>query len=139
MDDRVPALREYVTRHQTRPTGPTFVRYHMFPSIGPNDDVADLEADVEQGFPVMAALPDEGPIRAAELPHGRAVTANYIGVPKGLGAAYASISAWMQENNQQPSGPAWEIYHFIDFDQFTKHASLPDPATWHHQIVQPIT
>src|SRR5215217_5047396 len=55
-----------------------------------------------------------------------------------LGAAYARISAWLQEHSEEPAGPAWEVYYFVDVERFEGHASLPDRATWRHRIVQPI-
>jgi uncharacterized protein YndB with AHSA1/START domain/effector-binding domain-containing protein len=139
LDDRLSALREYLERHGVRPAGAPFVRYHSFPDIGPDTEGAgDLETDVEEGVPVPQALPGEGRIAAGELPGGPVVTTVYTGVPEGLGAAYARIRAWLQEHGEEPTGPAWEIYFFIDLEGFEGHASLPDPATWRHRIVQPI-
>ena len=62
----------------------------------------------------------------------------YTGVPEGLGAAYARIGAWLQEHGEEPAGPAWEVYYFVDLERFEGHASLRDRATWRHRIVQPI-
>lgn len=138
MDDRLPALRRHLQRHGVTPTGPVFVRYHTFPDIGPDSDVADLETDVEHGFPVAQSVPSEGRCRAGALSGGPAVTTVYRGVPDGLGAAYGRIQAWLQEQDTEPAGPAWEVYYFVDLEQFEGHAHLPDPATWRHRIVQPI-
>ena len=101
MEDRLSALREYLERHGVRPAGAPFVRYHTFPDIGPDTEgVGDLETDVEEGIPVAEALPGEGRIASGELPVGPVVTTVYIGVPEGLGAAYARIGAWLQEHGR---------------------------------------
>jgi effector-binding domain-containing protein len=139
MGDRLSALRKYLERHSLRPAGAPFVRYHAFPDIGPDSEgVGDLETDVEEGVPVAEALPGEGRIVSGELPGGPVVTTVYTGVPEGLGVAYARIAAWLQEHGEEPAGPAWEVYYFIDLERFSGHANLPDPATWRHRIVQPI-
>jgi uncharacterized protein YndB with AHSA1/START domain/effector-binding domain-containing protein len=139
MDDRLSALREYLERHGVRPAGVPFVRYHTFPDIGPDTEgVGDLETDVEEGVPVAEVLPGEGRIASGELPGGPVVTTVYTGVPEGLGGAYARIGAWVKEHREEPAGPAWEVYYFVDLERFERHASLPDPATWRHRIVQPI-
>jgi effector-binding domain-containing protein len=139
MDDRLSALREYLERHGMRPAGAPFVRYHTFPDIGPDTEgVGDLETDVEEGVPVPEGLPGEGRIAAGELPGGPVITTVYTGVPEGLGAAYARIGAWLQEHAEEPAGPAREVYYFVDLERFQEHASLPDPSTWRHRIVQPV-
>ena len=53
------------------PAGPTFLRYHVIDMQGP--------MDIEVGFPVAAPLPDEGPVRAGELPGGRYASLVFIG------------------------------------------------------------
>ncbi|MBS1699201.1 MAG: GyrI-like domain-containing protein [Actinobacteria bacterium] len=138
LDDRIAEFRAYFQRHGARPSGPTYVRYHSFPDIGPDSDVGELVADVEQGFPVDGALPSEGSIVADVLPGGTAITTEYIGVPQGLGVAYGRIAAWLSEHDAAPDGPSWEVYHFVDLDRHEDHAHLPDPATWRHGLVQPI-
>jgi effector-binding domain-containing protein len=139
MDDRLSALREYLQRHGVRPAGAPFVRYHTFPDIGPDTEgVGDLETDVEEGVPVAEALPGQGRIASGELPGGPVVTTAYTGVPEGLGGAYARISGWLQEHDEEPAGSAWEVYYFVDVERFEGHASLRDRATWRHRIVQPI-
>jgi uncharacterized protein YndB with AHSA1/START domain/effector-binding domain-containing protein len=139
MDDRFSALREYLERHGVRPAGAPFVRYHSFPDIGPDTEGAgELETDVEEGVPVTQPVPGEGRIASGELPGGPAVTTGYTGVPEGLGAAYARIRAWLTEHGEEPTGPAWEVYYFVDLEGFEGHASLPNRATWLHRIVQPI-
>jgi hypothetical protein len=74
------------------------------PDIGPDTEgVGDLEADVEEGVPVAAALPGQGRIASGQLPGGPVVTTVYIGVPEGVGAAYARIAAWLQEHGEEPA------------------------------------
>src|SRR4030095_7277113 len=139
-DDRLSALREYLQRHGVRPAGVPFVRYHTFPDIGPDmeglcglethlEGRGDRETDVEEGVPVAEALPGEGRIASGELPGGPVVTTVYTGVPEGLGAAHARIGAWLQEHGEEPAGPAWEVYYFVDLERFEGHASRKKKRT----------
>lgn len=139
IDDRISALREYLERRGVRPAGAPFVRYHSFPDIRADTEGAgDLETDLEEGVPVTHPLPGEGRIASGELPGGPVITTVYTGVPEGLGAAYARIATWLQEHGEQATGPAWEVYDFVDLEGFEGHASLPNRVTWRHRIVQPI-
>ncbi|MEO8286123.1 MAG: GyrI-like domain-containing protein [Chloroflexota bacterium] len=128
MDDRIPALVDYLQQSGARPAGPPYVRYHTF---------GDTETDVETGIPVLEPIVGHGRIAAGELPGGPAVTTWHTGPHHKLGEAYARISAFIKSQGHEPNGDAWEVYHWIDPSRSFETATF-DPSTWHTQLVQPI-
>jgi effector-binding domain-containing protein len=129
MDDRITALSGYLRRHGARAAGPPFVRYHTF---------GETETDMEFGVPVGESVAGEGRVAAGELPGGPAVATWHIGPHDRLGEAYARIDAWLKEHGREPAGPAWEVYYWLDPSQHHGPASMPDPASWRTQLIQPI-
>jgi effector-binding domain-containing protein len=128
MGDRLQALQGYLRQHGAQPAGPPYVRYHTF---------GETETDLETGVPVAAPIDGEVRIVAGELPGGPAVTTWHTGPHDKLGEAYARIEAWLKEQGRERSGPAREVYHWIDLSQDLDPSSW-DPSTWGTQLVQPI-
>jgi effector-binding domain-containing protein len=115
------AIAQYLQELGEQPAGPPFAVYY-------NEDMQDL--DVGIGFPVARELPGRGPIQAGELPAGKVATCLYVGPYSGIGSAYTALSRWIEENNYQPTGVAYEVY-----------LSDPDetpPAELQTQIVFPL-
>jgi effector-binding domain-containing protein len=115
------AIAQYLGELGEQPAGPPFAAYH-------NEDMQDL--DVEIGFPVARELPGRGGIQAGELPGGKVATCLYIGPYSGIEPAYTALSRWVEENDCQPTGVAYEVY-----------VSDPDetpPQELHTQIVFPL-
>jgi effector-binding domain-containing protein len=129
MGERIQVLSDYAREHGIEPAGPFFVRYHTF---------GEVETDMETGIPVTQpaeASAGRGQVTAGELPGGPAATTSHFGPHENLGEAYARISDWVKEHGREPEGPAWEVYHWLDF----AHPDLQsDPSTWGTQLVQPI-
>jgi effector-binding domain-containing protein len=129
MGNRLGALSSYLRQSGAQPAGPPYVRYHTF---------GEIETDMETGVPVAAPTEGEGRIASGELPGGPALTTWHDGPHDKLGDAYARIASRLKDHEREPSGPAWEVYHWIDLSQDV------DPATWgavssgRTQLVQPI-
>ena len=129
MGDRLGALSSYLQQSGAQPAGPPYVRYHTF---------EDTETDMEIGIPVAAPVAGEGRIAAGDLPGGPAITTWHVGSHDKLGDAYGRIAAGLKEHDRVPSGPAWEVYHWIDLSPDV------DPSTWgavssgRTQLVQPV-
>ena len=129
MDDRMPALLEYLQQQGAQAAGPLFVRYHTF---------GETETDIETGLPVVAPVAGEGRIAAGELPGGPAVSTWHLGPHNALGEAYARLADWLQAHERESAGPSWEIYYWIDPRQPSDPTSEQDPTTtWRIQLVQP--
>ncbi|HEX8229847.1 MAG TPA: GyrI-like domain-containing protein [Chloroflexia bacterium] len=128
MGERLGALSSYLQQSGARPAGPPYVLYHTF---------GDTQTDFELGVPLREPVAGEGEISSGELPGGPAVTTWHTGPHDKLGEAYARIAAWMKEQDREPDGPGWEVYHWIDL------SGENDPATQDHssgtiQLVQPV-
>lgn len=129
MDDRLRALSDYLQQRGVQPAGPPFVRYHTF---------GETETDLETGIPVSESVASEGRIISGALPAGPAIATWHIGAHDTLGDAYARIHAWLHEYGREPDGAAWEVYSWIDPNQYCGTATWPDPTTWRTQLIQPI-
>ncbi|MDQ5825353.1 MAG: GyrI-like domain-containing protein [Chloroflexota bacterium] len=127
--ERLGALSSYLQQSGARPAGPPFVRYHTF---------GDTHTDFELGVPLVEPVAGEGEISRGELPGGPAATTWHTGPHVKLGEAYARIAAWLQEQEREPSGPAWEVYHWIDLSG-ENDPSTSDQSSGTTQLVQPIT
>jgi effector-binding domain-containing protein len=127
--ERLEALGAYLHQHGIAPAGPPFVRYHTF---------AEIETDMEVGFPLVAPLAGEGHITAGKLPGGPNITTWHYGPHIQLGDAYTRLTAWLAAHTRTPNGPAWEVYHWIDLSP--NHDPVPDqdPTIAGTQLVQPI-
>jgi effector-binding domain-containing protein len=129
MDDRLRALSAYLQQRGLEPAGAPFVRYHTF---------GDTETDLETGIPVAEPVAGEGRIVSGGLPGGPAISTRHIGPHDRLGDAYARIHAWRNAHGREGDGPPWEVYDWIDPNQYGGPATWPDPATWRTQLIQPI-
>jgi effector-binding domain-containing protein len=109
--------------------GPPFVRYHTF---------GETETDVELGVPVGKETTGEGRIEAGALPGGAAIVTWHIGAHDRLGEAYGRLSRWLEEHERGSTGPAWEVYWWIDANQEHDPSSWPAPTEWRTELVQPI-
>jgi effector-binding domain-containing protein len=110
------------------PAGPPFVRYHTF---------GTTDTDVETGVPVADQIAGEGLVTSGELPGGPAAVTEHLGAHDKLGEAYQSIEKWLPGNGER-SGPAWEVYHWIDLSREPDPSTWPAPDQWRTHIVQPI-
>jgi len=129
----IPQLHEEIyqllEKRGVSPSGPPFIRYH----------VINMEAklDIELGWPVATALPNEGHISAAFLPEGQYATILYTGDYSGLMDANRVLIEWAQQNgivwdrwddeNGDAFGARMEIYH-------TDPGNEPDPAKWETEV-----
>jgi effector-binding domain-containing protein len=111
------------------PVGPPFVRYHAF---------GEPETDVEVGVPVREGTTSEGRIAAGVLPGGTAIATWHFGAHNSLGDAYGRLEAWLEANQREAAGPAWEVYWWIDAGQEPDPSSWPPPTEWRTELVQPI-
>jgi effector-binding domain-containing protein len=84
-----------------RPSGAPFVAYH-------NMDMTDL--DMEIGFPFEQKPNGKDPVLAGEIPGGKAASCLHVGPYEQVGAAYAALQKWMQENACVPAGVVYEFY-----------------------------
>jgi AraC family transcriptional regulator len=102
--------------------GHPFTRY---PSIG-----AGL-VTIEAGCPVAAPSPGEGEVEAGFLQGGPAAVAMHAGSYDELGATYAAMERWMEENGYRAAGAPWESY-------ITDPGEHPNPADWRTEIYWPL-
>lgn len=130
MGERLKALTGYLRSHGVQPTGAPCVRYHSF---------GETEADFELGIPVERAAAGEGEIVSGLLPGGPAATTWHLGAHDRLGEAYSRIQTWLQAQSREPSGPAWEVYSWIDLASDGGPEHWPEPTRWRTQLVQPLT
>jgi effector-binding domain-containing protein len=93
---------------------------------------------MEFGVPVTEPLAGDGQIVGGELPGGAVLTTWHVGAPERLGEAYDRIEKRRVENGRESSGPAREVYRWIDLSAPDQSASLADPSTWRIELVQPI-
>jgi effector-binding domain-containing protein len=128
-DDRLRALSSYLRQCGAQLAGPPFVRYHTF---------TQTETDVELGIPVVAPIAGEGRIAAGELGGGPAISTWHIGAHDTLAEAYARIQAWLKAHGREPDGAAWEVYYWIDPNQYRGPVTWPDSSSWRTQLIQPI-
>jgi effector-binding domain-containing protein len=92
---------QYLGSMGEAPTGPPFVVYY-------NMDMENL--DIGIGFPVAKELPDEGKIQAEEIPAGKYASCLYTGPYDDIGDAYDALTAWVEENDYEATGLAYEFY-----------------------------
>jgi effector-binding domain-containing protein len=124
-------LWSFLRERGVAPVGAPFVRYHTF---------GDADTDVEIGVPVPAGVAGEdgtGGVAVGELPGGRAAVTVHLGAHDRLGDAYTRIEEWLAEHGDR-SGPAWEVYEWIDLAQEPDPSAWPAPAGWRTELVQPI-
>lgn len=103
------------------PVGPPFARYHR------RDDG---RFDIEAGFPVSGYIWTAGGVRSSRLPGGKLAATMHVGPYDQMEPAYRALTEWIRENGGEPAGDAWEVY-------LTGPATVPDPAAWRTEVVQP--
>lgn len=128
--ERLGALRAHLARVGVQATGAPFVCYHAF---GPE------ESDVELGVPIAQALPGGSEIQAGRLPGGPALVTDHFGPHRQLGAAYKRVHQAMAAGGFTPSGPAWEIYKWIDLNRPASQDHAVAANEGHTRLVQPVT
>ena len=95
-------IAEYLAELGEQPAHAPYTAYY-------NLDMQDL--DVEMGFPVAKPLPGKGAIMAGEIPAGRYVSCMYKGPYAQMEPVYNEMNKWMQKNNLEPVGIAYEYYY----------------------------
>ncbi len=73
-----------------------------------NMDMQDL--DVEMGFPVDKALPDQGDIKVVQIPAGKVVSCMYKGPYSQMEEPYNEIMKWIENNGYILAGVYFEYY-----------------------------
>jgi effector-binding domain-containing protein len=109
--------------------GPPFVRYHTF---------GETETDVELGFPVGRGVAGAGRIAAGRLPGGPAIATWHLGAHDSLGDAYRRLEEWLEANEREAAGSAWEVYWWIDPGREPDPSSWPAPTEWRTELIQPV-
>lgn len=105
------------------PTGAAFARYHGAPA-----EVVDLEV----GLPVDSPVRAEGRVAPGSLPAGRVAAVSHHGGYDGLGAAWAGLGEWIEEQGLTPTDTLWEVY-------VTEPGPDVDPATLRTDLFWAIT
>ncbi|MDD4767791.1 MAG: GyrI-like domain-containing protein, partial [Desulfotomaculaceae bacterium] len=95
-------IAEYLAELGRQPANAPYTAYY-------NLDMQDL--DVEMGFPVAGPLPGKGEVKAGEVPAGRYVSCMFKGPYNQMEPVYNEMNKWMQENNLEPTGIAYEYYY----------------------------
>ncbi|MDA8236833.1 MAG: GyrI-like domain-containing protein [Chloroflexi bacterium] len=85
------------------PDGPPFVIYHGSPATGE-------PFDVEICAPVARRVEPPPGWRTEELPAGTFLTLLHVGPYEALGAAYATLQAWVATHDLTVTGPPREVY-----------------------------
>lgn len=128
LDACLKLLRAQLEQQRLQAAGAPFVRYHQF---------GREEADMEVGVPVATSGQRSGEVTASTRPGGPAVTLWHLGPhDKSFGDSYRKLHAWLTEQGREGSGPAWEVYEWLDVP--TYDGSRPDSARWRTQLVQPV-
>lgn len=95
------AIAQYLAQLGQQPAGAPFTAYY-------NMDMQDL--DLEIGFPVASSLPGKDSIQAGEIPGGQGVSCLHVGPYDKVAAAYEAAERWMQANDHEATGVAYEFY-----------------------------
>ena len=94
-------IAEYLAELGEQPAHAPYTAYY-------NLDMQDL--DVEMGFPVAKPLPGKGAIMAGEIPLAGTCPA-CKGPYAQMEPVYNEMNKWMQKNNLEPVGIAYEYYY----------------------------
>ncbi|NYE19235.1 GyrI-like domain-containing protein [Microbacterium immunditiarum] len=114
LHERVPmaSLTEFFSRafHLTMAAAQKQGRQIIGPPLaiyfGTPTDVVDVAA----GFPVDAAIEEDGTVTPQALPAGRAVEVLHQGAYDELGTTYERLTAWMRDSELTPGEVMWESY-----------------------------
>ena len=101
INEILPEIYGYLESRGVTPCGPPFTRYHGYTG----DDV-----DMEGGFPVAEPQPEEGRIKAGELPGGTVAGTVHTGRYEDLPKAHDALHQWIQDQGREPAGKQWEYY-----------------------------
>ena len=106
------------------PAGPPFIVYHS---------VIDQQSDgdIEICFPVAGPFEGEGDVYGAVVEGGSVASTVHRGSYDKVGAAYQTLTTWIQEHGHEVAGPSREVY-------LTDPQRTPDPADYVTEIVFPI-
>ncbi len=110
-----------LANHGHHPAGAPFALYHRRSVSG---------YEVEAGFPVASHVEGGAELENSSLPSGKVATTTHSGQLDDTYDAYRAIASWLDENNAERTGDAWEVY-------LTDPQMLTEPATWRTEINQP--
>ena len=117
-----PEVMAFVQASAAEPAGPPFSRYLC---------MKEEEWEIACGIGVSRPLPGDGQVEASELPGGAAVTTMHRGRYEALGASWAALQRWVEDNGKVPTEAPWELY-------WTDPGTVKDPAEWRTEIVIPV-
>ena len=112
----------YIQEQGVKPAGMPFAIYYEY---GP--EIVDMAC----GIPVTETVDGAGDITFGELPSGRAVKVSHFGSYGSLGDAHEALDAWMKSNEQEASGPPWEVY-------VTDPGEETDSTKWRTDVFYPL-
>jgi len=100
-DEGYASIMRYLDSLGKAAVGPPFAVYYTM----------DMERlDVEFGFPVEEGIEGNDSITASSTPSGKAATCLYIGPYEEVEPAYDALMQWIDENDFESTGVAYEIY-----------------------------
>ncbi len=118
----------WMNLHNLAPVGAPFIRFH----------VINMEArlDIELGWPVASAAPDEGHIQAGVLPAGRYASLIYTDLSNGIEGNKVLVDWGAQQ------GLVWDAWDVENghafrsrFESFlTNPADEPDQSKWETEV-----
>lgn len=115
---------QYMGRMEVTPAGPLIALYY---DVEMNRESIDMEVCV----PVAEETSGEGEVLGYILRGGKAATLIYRGAYDGIGAAYETLSAYVEEKRLATAGPVREIY-------MTDPGQVSAPSENVTQVVFPI-
>jgi effector-binding domain-containing protein len=95
------ALFPYLGELGESPVGAPFAAYY-------NMDMQDL--DVEIGIPVSKPIAGRGEVKQSSIPAGKQASCVYKGAYDQIGPAYESLTKWITEKKEVPTGVCYEYY-----------------------------
>jgi effector-binding domain-containing protein len=92
---------QYLAANGEQPCGAAYALYYNL----------DMEAlDVQAGFTVKRLLPEQGEIKAGEIPAGRYATGVYFGAYDQMAPFYNALNQWVSEQGEKVTGLTYEWY-----------------------------
>lgn len=122
----VKLLQTQLQEQQLEVAGAPFVRYHHFDG---------QQTEVEIGVPVSQPAQSVGEVQASTRTGGPALTLRHLGPHDAtFGASYQRLHAGLTERGREASGPAWEVYDWLDVQSGVRQPT----SKWRTQLVQPL-
>ena len=118
----LPAVFTYIREAGAEPGGPPFCRYAAW---------REQDCDLEAGFPLLAPIAAEPPLRIGQLGGGRALFTLHRGPYDKLPEAHAAAKEWLARNGMAANGTPWETY-------ITDPAMFEDPNDWLTELYYPV-